>query len=319
VKIISFVSTLPGKLLESDHYNDRKFITLKKFVEGVTMAGDQGMLSYSMDYEPCDVAVMLGWVHENSKSSPHLLLRKKIAEEQKKRGGRVAIADSNLFLYRDTSNPLYYLRYSFDGVFPSTGEYCDSWHSDWRWCDIRRDIGVDLQPWRQRGDHVLICLQRDGGWSMQGRPVVDWAIDVISRLSQHTRRPFRIRPHPGDRGSAKHTAQILHHFKKNKQVLISASAATQTLMGDLKNCWAVVNHNSSPTVGAAIEGIPVFVTDPENSQCRDIANTDLARIEEPVLPDRLPWVCKISQSHWSHADLESGRCWQHMRQWVDIA
>lgn len=318
MKVISFISTLPGKLLESDHANDRKFITLKKFANGVVVAGDRGLLSYSTDYKPCDVAVMLGWVHENSKSSPHLKLRKQIIDEQKKHGGRVVIADSNLFLYRDTDNPHYYLRYSFDGVFPSTGEYCDSWHSDWRWQDIRRDLGVDLQPWRQRGDHVLICLQRDGGWSMQGQSVVDWATGTITELAKHTSRPFRIRPHPGDRASTKHMSRILHHFKHDRRVLISSSAPNQTLLGDFKNCWAVVNHNSSPTVGAAIEGIPVFVTDPENSQCRDVANTDLANIEQPLLMDRLPWVCKISQSHWSHADLESGRCWQHMKQWVKI-
>jgi hypothetical protein len=50
---------------------------------------------------------------------------------------------------------------------------------------------------------------------------------------------------------------------------------------NLKHCWAAVAHNSSPTVGAAIEGIPVFVTDPARSQCRDIANTDLSQIENP--------------------------------------
>ena len=42
-------------------------------------------------------------------------------------------------------------------------------------------------------------------------------------------------------------------------------------MDDFVDCWAVVNHNSSPGVAAVMEGIPVILTDPERSQARDVA------------------------------------------------
>jgi hypothetical protein len=87
-------------------------------------------------------------------------------------------------------------------------------------------------------------------------------------------------------------------------------------MHDFKNCWAVVNHNSSPAVAAAIEGIPVFVTDPDRSQARDIAGSGLNRIEKPHIPDRLAWIQRISQFHWSHDELRSGACWAHMKKWA---
>jgi hypothetical protein len=85
---------------------------------------------------------------------------------------------------------------------------------------------------------------------------------------------------------------------------------------DFKNCWAVISHNSSPGVAAAIEGIPVFVTDPVRSQVRDVANTDLSKIENPTLPDREQCINRISQFHWSHDELKSGECWQHMKGWA---
>lgn len=88
------------------------------------------------------------------------------------------------------------------------------------------------------------------------------------------------------------------------------------LMHDLHQCWAVINHNSSPAVAAAIEGYPVFVTDPERSQCQEIANTDLAQIESPVLPDRLAWVQRLAMSHWKFDELRSGAAWRHIRQFV---
>jgi hypothetical protein len=88
------------------------------------------------------------------------------------------------------------------------------------------------------------------------------------------------------------------------------------LVGDLQNCWAAVNHNSSPAVAAAIEGYPIFVTDPVKSQCREIANTDLAQIENPLMPDRQKWVERLAMSHWKFDELRSGLAWQHMRRFI---
>jgi len=77
-----------------------------------------------------------------------------------------------------------------------------------------------------------------------------------------------------------------------------------------------VNYNSSPVVGAAIEGIPIFVMDALNSQCKDIANTDLSRIENPQMPDRLRWIERLSMFHWNFDELTSGECWAHMRKFI---
>ena len=42
-------------------------------------------------------------------------------------------------------------------------------------------------------------------------------------------------------------------------------------------------------------------------------------IENPNMPDREVWIRKLAQCHWSFADLRSGRCWAHMRQWVKVS
>ena len=87
-------------------------------------------------------------------------------------------------------------------------------------------------------------------------------------------------------------------------------------MDDLQNCWAVVNHNSSPTVGSVIEGYPIFVTDPVRSQCTPVANTELSLIETPAMPDRQSWVERIAMCHWSHQDVVSGAAWRHIRTYI---
>jgi hypothetical protein len=93
-------------------------------------------------------------------------------------------------------------------------------------------------------------------------------------------------------------------------------SANTSLLHDLQGCWAVVNHNSSPAVAAAIEGYPVFVTDLARSQCGEIANTDLAQIESPVLPARDQWLERLAMSHWKFDELKSGQAWAHLRQYV---
>lgn len=316
MKVISFVATLPTKLLSGTFKDNQKYLTLSKFAQGVSTAGDQGLVVAEQRYEPCDVAVMLGWVHEHGKTAPHLTFRQHILDQQKAHGGRVIIADSNLFLYKDKTNPYDYLRYSYDGVFPNTGEYCDSNPDPSRWQTIQRDLQIELKPWRTQGNHILMCLQRNGGWSMAGFDVVEWTLITAARLRKLTDRPLHIRSHPGDKKAGQYCATIIKECQRHGIHDVRITDPSTTLTRDLKHCWAVVNHNSSPAVGAAIEGIPVFVTDPERSQVREIANTDLGLIEQPVMPDRSQWIQRISQFHWSFADLENGRCWNHMKKWA---
>jgi hypothetical protein len=316
IQVTSFLATLPPKQLAAATASGKisqKLDTLERFAQGVRAAGDRGSVSRELRYSSCDVAVMLGWVHEHGKQAPHLLFRQALLDQQRRCGGRTVIADSNLFLYHDLTNPHYYLRYSFDGVFPDTGEYCDHTPDPDRWNTIQRHMNIQMQPWRTTGDHILLCLQREGGWSMQGRSVLDWVSDTIMTLRNHTDRPIRVRTHPGDRKAQSYMSgfQPVDVLKR-----VTLSDPVTSLLDDLKNCWAVVNHNSSPAVGAALEGVPIFVTDPVRSQAREVANTDLSLIETPNRPDREAWVRRLSQFHWSHDDLVSGRCWQHMRQWV---
>ena len=288
--------------------NQEKLDLLKYFSQGIGQAGDQAIDCYTLNYTPTKVAVIQGWVHEGSRSSPHLNLRNTVITQQLSKQQYVVAVDSNLFLYANSLNPGHYLRYSFNGVFPNTGIYCDTIIDPARWQKISAALNISLKPYRQNGNHILLCLQRNGGWSMGAFDVVTWANQTIAQLRQHTNRPIVIRAHPGDKGAKTYVTRIV-----GKNVTVSNNL---TLTADLQNCWAAVNHNSSPVVGAAIEGIPIFVTDTTKSQCREIANTDFAQIEHPIMPDRQAWAERLSMFHWNFDELRSGECWRHMRQFI---
>jgi hypothetical protein len=319
MRVISYTATLPRKekyTEESLRNATHKLDTLRYFAQGVNAEGDQGIIETNQIYQPSEVAVILGWVHEHGKTAAHLQFRQEILDGQRAAGGRTVIADSNLFLYKNKANPGYWLRYSYDGIFANTGEYCDQDPYPARWLTVQNRCDVKLQPWRQTGDHVLLCLQRDGGWSMVGWDVVDWAIKNIIEIRKYSDRPIRIRPHPGDKKARKYCERLLKLCLGRGLKAVTISVEGHSLMDDFVNCWAVVNHNSSPGVAAVMEGIPVILTDPERSQAHDVATQGINRIENPLMPDREAWAQRISQFHWSHEELQLGICWSHMKKWA---
>lgn len=282
---------------------------LDYFCQGVTAAGDTAIAHRGLDVIECDVALIQGFVHEHGKSAPHLQLRKNAVDLQKRTNKRSLIVDSNLFLYADKTNPLHYLRYSFDGVFPTTGFYFDRDVDSSRWQKISKDLGISLQPWRTQGNHILICLQRNGGWSMRGLDVIRWMNSTILEIRKYSKRPIVVRAHPGDK-------KIGSYLKVNHK---SVSLSTNIdLKEDLQNAWATVVYNSSPSVASIIEGIPAFLTDPEPqySQSVDVANVDISMIEDPIMIDRQSWIERLSMCHWKFDELRSGEAWNFFRKYI---
>lgn len=296
--------------------SQEKIDLLRFFSTGVAVVGDQNIDINDFGYRETEVAIIQGWVTENPKTTNHQRLRDTVIKEQIRRGKYVVGVDSNLFLYADTSNPKHYLRYSFNGIFPNTGIYCDSDIDPQRWQKISNDLNISLKDYREKGKHILLCLQRNGGWSMGDFDVQDWAISTITTLRQHTDRPIIIRGHPGDRAAKQYLDPTNPLCRIRNLPNVSFSNFNNTLVEDLHKCWAVVNHNSSPVVGAAIEGYPIFITDPEKSQSAEVANTDLSQIENPILHDRQRWVERLSMFHWNFDELRSGECWSHMKKFI---
>jgi hypothetical protein len=291
--------------------NQEKVDLLNHFATGVTRSGDTVIDVNDLNYQSTDVGVIQGWVSNDIKR-PHLRLRNTVVEEQIKSGKYAVAVDSNLFLYADTTNALHYLRYSFNGIFPNTGIYCDSAIDPTRWQRLSKNLNLNLKDNRTTGNHILICMQRNGGWSMGGADVQDWVISTINELRKYSDRPIVIRPHPGDKA----TKELLNSTNATNKLRGLTISRNANLKDDLINCWAVVNCNSSPVVGAAIEGYPIFVTDPDKSQCREVANLSLSDIENPLLPDRQQWVERLSMFHWNFDELKSGECWAHMRSFI---
>lgn len=284
-----------------------KRLVLENFHKGVFDGGSTEVEGF--DYRPSDLAVMQGWVHANSGTTPHLMFRRRIIEGQRAAGKHTLAIDSNLFLYKDPENVNTYLRFSLNDVFPTTGTYFTDNVDPTRWQQVSREIGVQLQPWRQKGGHILLCLQRNGGWSMGGLDVMDWCRRTISEIRKYSDRHIVVRAHPGDKKAASYLILNLPNVSISK---------SPSIEDDLFECWATVTYNSSPGVASAIEGIPVFVTDPNPkvSQAYDVANYSLKDLENPNMPDRQAWIEKLAMCHFSFKDLKEGKAWHIIKDYL---
>ena len=179
------------KVIPPGNKKPQKPLIIKNFIEGVNRCGDKGIISNSWTVIPADVSVLQGFVHQQPQKHRHLMLRKTVFEQQQKRNKRTMIVDSSLFLYADPTQSKNYLRYGYDGIFPNTAEYCYDNPDPLRWEVIKKDLGIDLKPWRLGGGkYILICCQRDGGWSMGGLKVNVWLQHAIQQIRSFTKNNF---------------------------------------------------------------------------------------------------------------------------------
>jgi hypothetical protein len=305
MKVVSYYNVVPSK-----NKSQEKFNILTKFVQGVNAAGDTGIVHTGNNLIRADVGVIQGWQHERGKNAPHLRLRQSVIDCTE--NTHVCSADANLFLYANKSNqPHHYLRYSFDGVFPNTGQYFDNNPDPKRWQQISKDTGIVLESTKLSGKHILVCAQREGGWSLGKHKLVAWLLTTCNNIRKYSDRPIIVRLHPKDNESNRQSKEIVKALKTIKSVSLSTNR--DSIEQDLVNCWAVVNHNSSAIVGPIIQGYHAFITDPVTSQCAEVAHHGFEKIETPNLFNRQQWLERVSMFHWKFSELEDGTAWRHMR------
>jgi hypothetical protein len=115
-----------------------------------------------------------------------------------------------------------------------------------------------------------------------------------------------IRPHPG--------AYNLNEFKwvlQHPAVSVVDPLRT-SLLKNLKSAYTAVYFNSSASVAAACEGLPIFVDD-ESCVGWDVANKSIANIENPTQFDRRQWIYDLAAAHWTDDDGRSGRIYRKFK------
>lgn len=193
--------------------------------------------------------------------------------ERFKRGGAKVLVAENGYLTPPGVPGMYAISeggHNGAGRFPVGGPE--------RW----RALGVELKPWRQQGKHILVCGQRGIGSRAMASPH-GWHQKTAEKLQRVTRRPVRVRAHPGGAGRG------------------------PSLASDLRDAWAVVIWSSAVGVRALVEGIPVLYAAP-HWICSTAASHYALDIDNPPCDDarRLQALEAMAWGQWHHQEIATG-------------
>jgi hypothetical protein len=215
--------------------------------------------------------------------------------------------DSNILGYATSSNEWH--RYSLNSVYPNDGKYLFDIDRS-KWDTYSKYHNVTLKPYRKNGNHIVVLCQRPNGWNMLANCQEEWIDSVVHSIRKYSDRKIVIRMHPGD--------STRHHVSKKltgKNYIVSENIS---ILDDLKDCWCTVGYNSTPNVVSLIEGIPNIITDPIHSWANGVSDTDISKIENLTLHDRDEWIHTIANIHWSTDEIQSGKFWYHVRNYLAV-
>ncbi len=146
-------------------------------------------------------------------------------------------------------------------------------------------LDIELVPWRNHGEYVLICDQHPGdAVSPRDR---NWWRELSDELG-----PERIiyRPHP--------------IMAPNMRPLSEA----------LEQAAVCVTWSSTCAVEAVLSGVPTVAMD-RGSMAWDVCSHSFD--EDPYLGPREQWAYNLAYRQWTHAELANGTAWETLRTGLD--
>jgi hypothetical protein len=167
--------------------------------------------------------------------------------------------------------------------------------------DRARLLQLSLKPWTNSGEAILIAGQHDKSLQWKNMPPMSkWVSDTIDKIRQYTDRQIIFRPHPRCPLPA-----IEHEFKNViRQTPRQTPGSYDDFDIDYSNIWATVSWSSNPGIHSIINGVPAFVG--PSSLAYEVANHDLAYINQPLKIDRTQWLNDYAWTEFTVEEISQG-------------
>ena len=168
--------------------------------------------------------------------------------------------------------------------------------------DLRsRKLGLELKPWRQDGEYILICGQHDKSLQWQGMPPMSkWVMNTIEALQMHYNYPIIFRPHPRCRLPDIERQYKNVYRQEPKQILGTYDDFDMTF----NNVKYTVSWNSNPGIHSIIQGVPAFVG--PSSLAWSMGCPHLLMVDNPHMPDRQQWLNDYAHTEWTVEEISQG-------------
>lgn len=290
----------------TDSANHPRFASmLSKFAEGVRNVGDNAHC-YTGGYQDGDMHVIFGSWKDRDKPWHN------VKRDVVKRSRNFICIETPLVGRRevkDVGDDVWY-RVGLNGFLADTGNFNNKRCPNDRWEKVQRELGVEMKPYREDGEIILLTLQVPGDASLRGLVIEDWAHETAHKIRKYTDRPILIR-----------TPQVLKTFNLDTLYKIRDELPNidyqigdkKSLIPTLEQCWATVAYSSGMGVDSYLNGVPCFTMDKANfAYC--LGNTNLKHIESPKLPKRDQWIRNLCYAQWNEEEMQEGLAWKHMKE-----
>lgn len=290
----------------TDSANHSRFAKmLNDFAVGVRRVGDNAHLLPGK-YQEADMHVIFGSWKDRDKPW-HNVKRDVVSKAQK-----YIVIETPLVgrgEVKDVGDDVWY-RVGLNGFLADTGNFNNKRRPADRWEIVQQELGVEIKPYREDGEFILLTLQVPGDASLRGLVIEDWAYETTHKIRQYTDRPILIR-----------TPQVMKTFNLDTLYKIRDELPNidyqvgdkQSLIPTLEKCWATVAYSSGMGIDSYINGVPCFTMDKANF-AYSLGNTNLKNIESPKLPKREQWLNNLCYAQWSEQEMNEGLAWRHMKE-----
>ena len=144
-------------------------------------------VTHSVQYEPCDIAIILGSWKKTKKFSHHKL-KNDIVDNHR---GKLIVFETPLLNRKITQEHDSY-RVGLNHYMRGLSDFKNKNSSP----DRFNSMGINIKDWRNKGDHVLVIGQNLYDASLFGIDLELWLINTIKMLLKNTDRDIIVRDHP---------------------------------------------------------------------------------------------------------------------------
>ena len=193
---------------------------------------------------------------------------------------------------------------------PVDGEYDAG-----RWKRLQKTCKINVKPWRKDGKHILVPLQLMEDASLEGLNIYEWGMRTAIELRQYTNRPIVFKMHPrmydpktGKTDYQQHIdhLQVFCKMFPGMHIFPTISYQLGQAQKSMKDAWATITYTSGMAIESVLEGIPTIAVHPGNFTY-NMQSNDLAEIENPKMPPRLPWLKELAWKQWTFKEMAQGK------------
>ena len=238
----------------------------------------------------------------------------------KKQNKKILVLEQPVFRKNLSLNDLnnFYFRLGLWHYAYNHGDFKNSNSPRDRWDLIQKEQDIEIKPWKNTGDYILILLQNPIDTSLNSliqkyKTYARWIDTVVAEIRNFTNEHILIRKHPGFVKTGRFD-NLKFLLEKYKNISFSQNYGGgnitnggTNLYKDLSDAKLVVGYTSNSLVEAVCEGVPT-VTLSEEGFSYPVSYKEINKniFNSKCNIDRTQWLYDCSYTQWKMAEINNG-------------